>query len=578
MRISLRHLLAMTLVGGFLVAPQALGQSFVRTIGSLGSGNGQVSFPVGVAVDTSNGSNIYVGDSLNSRIDEFSATGAFIRIIGSGQLDVPDGIAIDTTHGSNVVVLNGNVNAADNNLISVFTADGTFIHDFAAPGTGNGQLSGDALALAIDLANGGNIVVADTGNNRVEVFSAAGGFIRAFGSAGTGDGQFNGPSGIAIDAANASNIVVADTGNNRIEVFSATGSFIRTIGSPGSANGQLYGPFGIAVDAARGGNVIVSDSGNSRVQVFSPTGTYLQTIGSPGNGNGQLNSPAGVAVDPSNAGNLVVADYNNSRLEVFTDTPPLGPSPLAAAVLPGGRSVQLGTPATVYATLLNTQAAALDGCSVALPGADGLTLDYQTTDPATNALTGQKDVPVTIAGNGSQTFVLTFQAAAATTLQAVPLVFGCTAVAPAPVTPGVDTIDLVFSTQPIADIIALAATAGGNGLVDVPFSQGQAAAFAIASIDAGAAASLTVATDTGAASLPITVTLCQTNPSTGACLAPPSPTVPVTIAAGATPTFSVFVTASAAIPFAPGTSRIFVRFLDAGGNSHGSSSVAVQAE
>ena len=32
------------------------------------------------------------------------------------------------------------------------------------------------------------------------------------------------------------------------------------------------------------------------------------------------------------------------------------------------------------------------------------------------------------------------------------------------------------------------------------------------------------------------------------------------------------------ISFAPGTSRIFVRFLDVAGNSHGSSSVAVQAE
>ncbi len=578
MKISLRHVLAMTLLGGSLVAPQAQAQSFVRTIGSLGSGNGQVSFPVGVAVDVANGSNIYVADTFNSRIEEFSATGAFIRIIGSGQLDVPDGIAIDTAHGSNVVVMNGNVNAADNHLVSVFSATGTFIRDFGAPGTGNGQLSGDALGVAIDTANGGNVVVADTGNNRIEVFSASGSFVTAFGSKGAGDGQLNSPSAVAVDTANGSNIVVADTGNSRVEVFSASGSFIRTIGGPGSGNGQLSGPDGVAVDTARGGNVIVSDYGNGRLEVFSPTGTFLQTIGAPGNGNGQLNAPANVAVDSGNAGNVVVADLNNSRIEIFTDTPPLGPSPLAAAVLPGGRSVQVGTPATVFATMLNTSTAALDGCSIALPSADGLTLDYQTTNPATNGLTGQKDTPASIAGNGSQTFVLTFQATAATTLPAIPLVFGCTDVAAAPVTAGVDTIDLIFSAQPIADIIALAATAGGNGVVDVPFSKGQAAAFALASVNAGTSGDLTVAADTGAASLPVSVTLCQTNPSTGACLAPPAATVPVTIAGGATPTFSVFVTASAAIPFAPGTSRIFIRFLDAAGTSHGSSSVAVQAE
>ena len=59
---------------------------------------------------------------------------------------------------------------------------------------------------------------------------------------------------------------------------------------------------------------------------------------------------------------------------------------------------------------------------------------------------------------------------------------------------------------------------------------------------------------------------------------PPTGSVAVTIAAGATPTFSVFATASSAIPFAPAVSRVFVRFTDAAGASHGETSVAVMTE
>jgi hypothetical protein len=71
------------------------------------------------------------------------------------------------------------------------------------------------------------------------------------------------------------------------------------------------------------------------------------------------------------------------------------------------------------------------------------------------------------------------------------------------------------------------------------------------------------------------VGVCQTNPANGQCLAPPASSIGVSLAAGATPTFSVFATASSAVPFAPGGSRIFLRFSDAAGQPHGATSVAV---
>jgi hypothetical protein len=72
------------------------------------------------------------------------------------------------------------------------------------------------------------------------------------------------------------------------------------------------------------------------------------------------------------------------------------------------------------------------------------------------------------------------------------------------------------------------------------------------------------------------VNLCQTNPQTGQCASAIGSTVPVTIGAGQTPTFGVFVTASSFIPFDPANNRIFVRFRDPQGVTVGSTSVAVQ--
>ena len=70
----------------------------------------------------------------------------------------------------------------------------------------------------------------------------------------------------------------------------------------------------------------------------------------------------------------------------------------------------------------------------------------------------------------------------------------------------------------------------------------------------------------------------QTDPTTGQCLAPPASSVAYSAAANGTPTFSVFVTANGPVAFAPGTSRVFVRFKDAGGASHGATSVAIETQ
>jgi hypothetical protein len=254
-----------------------------------------------------------------------------------------------------------------------------------------------------------------------------------------------------------------------------------------------------------------------------------------------------------------------------------GTGALVSAVLPLSRSVQIGTPATTFATIINAGAVPALGCSIVpavnLPG----NYVYQTTDPATNALTGSPDAPVPIAAGGSQSFVLAFTPTAAFAPLDVGFAFNCNSIGSAVSVTGLNTLLLSASATPVPDIIVESATPSGDGILDIP-GPTESAAFATATFNFGSSAAITVTADTGSTTLPLALTLCQTNPGSGQCLATASPSVTTTINSNATPTFAIFATASGAIAFAPATSRIFVRFKDGGGAIRGSTSVAVRTQ
>jgi hypothetical protein len=68
---------------------------------------------------------------------------------------------------------------------------------------------------------------------------------------------------------------------------------------------------------------------------------------------------------------------------------------LVAAVLPLSRSAQIGQTVTAFATVINSSGGALSGCTASLPNFSG-TFVYQTTNPATNALTGSPNTPFSL--------------------------------------------------------------------------------------------------------------------------------------------------------------------------------------
>jgi len=155
------------------------------------------------------------------------------------------------------------------------------------------------------------------------------------------------------------------------------------------------------------------------------------------------------------------------------------------------------------------------------------------------------------------------------------LSYDCANTAQAPVMPGLNTVLLSASSNPVPDIVALGATPTGDGIVNIPGSLG-ANAFAVATVNVGSSGAITVVADTGAASLPVILFICESNPATGECLSAPAAGVTVSISGGATPTFTIFVNGNGIVPDDPARNRIFVRFRDAGGVTRGSTSVAVR--
>ena len=282
--------------------------------------------------------------------------------------------------------------------------------------------------------------------------------------------------------------------------------------------------------------------------------------------------PFDLSFDTSGDGAFV--EYSSSTVAAFTI--PASTSPLLSAVLPASRSVEIGVAATVFATMINSGSSAATGCAPAPLGAVPASFVYQTTNSATNALTGTANTPATIAAGASQSFVVAFTPNAPFNPTDTIVGFACANADAAPITDGLNTLLLSGSATPVPDIVALAAS-GDPGYVDIPGTTGTGA-FAVATVNVGVSASITATASTGAATLPVTISLCQTNPQSGACLAPPATSVTVTINAGDTPTFAIFVTGSATVPNLPGVNRIVAQFADSTGTVRGETSVAVRTQ
>lgn len=177
---------------------------------------------------------------------------------GSGEGQISEPIGITTTGGQNFFVVE-----RANNRVEKFSPQGEVLAKFGESGSGNGQLK-EPTAIGFQ---GFLLWVADTGNNRMQAFTTSYAYSRKFGAAGSGDGQLAKPAGVETDA--SGNVWVSDQGNGRVQKFTENGQFLLKFGSAGESQSSFTAPEGLALDGK--GNILVVDSSRWRVQKWSMT-------------------------------------------------------------------------------------------------------------------------------------------------------------------------------------------------------------------------------------------------------------------------------------------------------------------
>jgi hypothetical protein len=375
----------------------------------------------GVAVDASG--NVWVSDTVNNRVNEFSSEGAFKLAFGWGVSDGEPKLETCTTScragltgsepgefgapGAYGLSIEGiAVSGAD---IWVVDGGNERIEEFTTGGEYTGRQIRTFLgpeAVATD-PSGNNIWVSSYGHNALQEFS--------FSPAGTVEEKHviepgGNMGGLAVDAqgnvwAAVSSVGVA--GFDRVDEYSPEATFKQSFGwhvntngaeqletctsecqpgTAGSGNGQFNGPHGVAVDGH--GDVFVADGGNNRVQEFFATGKYITQFGSSGSGAGKFSDPLGIAVA---GGQAYVIDAGNNRVEkweVWENLPP--------AAVTGAASSITTTTATLNATV-NPNGSNVTACTFEY----GTSISYGNSAPcASQPGSGENPVAVSASVTG----------------------------------------------------------------------------------------------------------------------------------------------------------------------------------
>ena len=320
---------------------------FSSQFGTTGSGDGQLQEPKDVAINNQDG-DVYVADTGNHRVDQFSSSGSFIVAFGA------------------------DVGGAGVNVCTTGCQAGT-------PGIAAGQLT-DPRFVEVDNSAGpsaGDVYVADTADSVVQKYDASGNLITSWGDGGkiefakkegtiggitvdtagnlyvlTDNEPYNWTE-ISQDGVSRTQFPTNDTweGGEKLDLNTPGGTGIEI--SPGegwyetqpaggssygvyysSPTAQIYNSYGMyeplyGLEMANSGLAI----NRANNDLFVDQGTHIDRFAEgecipPGHGcrptdsfgGGTLKSGAGLAVIPSN-GTLYAADSGNNDVAVFSPDP-----------------------------------------------------------------------------------------------------------------------------------------------------------------------------------------------------------------------------------------------------------------
>ena len=291
-----------------------------------GNGNGLFANPYGVAIGTDPyinagkpGEAIYVADSNDDCIQEFTPSGTFVTEFGSPGTDAQTGTFTQLRRVA--VDANGNVWGADlwgyravefTRSSTGYTYEQTLPNPIVPPGDTSTSVFNQVRGISFDAS--GDVVAMDSVNQRVDVFTSTGTLINMCGQRGfTSTGDFNWPRGVAVDPATG-NYWIADTKQSDLQVLQPLASGcngLAEFGVVGTALGDDNYPYSIAIG---NGYAWIADTRNNRVESWNvSTERAVSFYGTKGAGTGQFSTPAGVGIDPV-SGNLFVADSVNKRV------------------------------------------------------------------------------------------------------------------------------------------------------------------------------------------------------------------------------------------------------------------------
>ena len=347
-------------VGGFGTRRRALGNASGDTVGGIG----------GLAVDAQG--RVYVLDSYNDRIRQFTPGGTFVRSFGLAgtapgqfQLGINGGIAI---HGSSLFVADQN-----NHRVQRFALDasgaptgtplafGSFGYRRRAarppagaessrapstspttattassgspttgPTSGSSGRAGPAARSSTSSTTRASTAAAvstwpTTTTTACRFEAATFHYHRRWGLLGTEIGRFGYPRSLAgVKGDPAGGVYVGNTSNNRVDQFAPDATHRGSFGTNGRGNGVFMQPKSAAV--GKDGALWVADTFSDRVQKLTAAGEPLAshnrvgTFGpAPGGDPGEFRNPYGVAIDPA-SGAVYVADTGNDRIQRFDGT------------------------------------------------------------------------------------------------------------------------------------------------------------------------------------------------------------------------------------------------------------------
>jgi len=173
--------------------------------------------PTGIAIDPVRGK-VYVADTSHNQntdhtIKVFDLEGKFLGKVGKGKGDI-DGAFLFPTYVW--VDAKGNLYVSDtlNSRVQMFDPDGNFVRVIGKRGTAYGQFD-KPKGVAVD--SFGNTYVVDSGWSNVQIFNPKGQVLMFFGGRGTIPGLMQNPDAIAIDKRNR--IYTGDMMNHRVNVY-----------------------------------------------------------------------------------------------------------------------------------------------------------------------------------------------------------------------------------------------------------------------------------------------------------------------------------------------------------------------